>query len=45
MITLITATALLGDVFVGSVRMAGGMLIHELSVMPVILNGLRLKWA
>ncbi len=41
---LITVTALLTGVFLGSVHMAGGMLVHELSVMAVILNGMRLRW-
>ncbi len=41
---LITVAALLSGVFMGSVHMAGGMLIHELSVMAVILNGMRLRW-
>lgn len=40
---LITVAALLTGVFMGSVHMAGGMLIHELSVMAVILNGFRLR--
>lgn len=44
-IALVTVTALLVGVFAGSVHMAGGMLIHEVSVMLVILNGMRLKWA
>jgi Cd2+/Zn2+-exporting ATPase len=44
-IALLTVTALLSGVFAGSVHMAGGMLIHELSVMIVILNGMRLRWA
>jgi Cd2+/Zn2+-exporting ATPase len=44
-IALITVTALLTGVFAGSVQMAGGMLIHELSVMIVIINGMRLRWA
>lgn len=43
-IALLTVGALLTGVFMGSVHMAGGMLIHELSVMLVILNGMRLKW-
>lgn len=42
-VALITVTALLAGVFAGSVHMAGGMLIHELSVMIVILNGMRLR--
>ncbi|MFU8862227.1 MAG: heavy metal translocating P-type ATPase [Cyclonatronaceae bacterium] len=41
---LVTVAALLTGVFMGSVHMAGGMLIHELSVMAVILNGLRLRY-
>lgn len=43
-IALITVGALLAGVFAGSVHMAAGMLIHELSVMLVILNGMRLRW-
>lgn len=43
-IALITVAALLTGVFMGSVHMAAGMLIHELSVMLVILNGMRLRW-
>ena len=35
-------TALLAGVLVGEVNMAGGMLIHEFSVLLVIANGLRL---
>lgn len=42
-IALITVAALLTGVFFGSVNMADGMLIHELSVMVVILNGMRLR--
>ncbi|NGP75120.1 cation-translocating P-type ATPase [Balneolaceae bacterium YR4-1] len=41
---LLTVGALLTGVFMGSVHMAAGMLIHELSVMLVILNGMRLRW-
>jgi len=41
---LVTVAALLAGVFMGSVHMAGGMLIHELSVMAVILNGFRLRY-
>lgn len=44
-IALVTVAALLTGVFAGSVHMAGGMLVHELSVMIVILNGMRLRWA
>lgn len=43
-IALITVFALLGGVLAGSVHMAGGMLIHQLSVMLVILNGMRLQF-
>ncbi len=43
-IALVTVGALLAGVFMGSVHMAAGMLIHELSVMAVILNGMRLRW-
>ena len=43
-VALVTVAALLTGVFLGSVHMAGGMLIHELSVMAVILNGMRLRW-
>ena len=43
-IALVTVAALLTGVFTGSVHMAGGMLVHELSVMAVILNGMRLRW-
>lgn len=44
-VALVTVGTLLAGVFMGSVHMAGGMLIHELSVMAVILNGMRLRWA
>jgi len=43
-IALVTVAALLTGVFTGSVHMASGMLVHELSVMAVILNGMRLRW-
>jgi len=43
-IALVTVAALLTGVFTGSIHMAGGMLVHELSVMAVILNGMRLRW-
>ena len=39
-----TVAAQLAGVFMGSVHMAGGMLVHELSVMAVILNGFRLRY-
>jgi Cd2+/Zn2+-exporting ATPase len=43
-IALVTVAALLAGVFAGSVHMAAGMLVHEFSVMVVILNGMRLRW-
>jgi Cd2+/Zn2+-exporting ATPase len=41
-IALVTVTVLLLGVLFGRVHMAGGMLIHEASVLIVILNGMRL---
>jgi Cd2+/Zn2+-exporting ATPase len=41
-IALATVTLLLAGVLLGKVHMAGVMLIHEASVMIVILNGMRL---
>lgn len=41
-IALVTVTALLAGVLLREVHMAGGMLIHEISVLVVILNGMRL---
>lgn len=41
-IALATVAGLLFGVFAGEVHMAGGMLIHQLSVLLVILNGMRL---
>jgi Cd2+/Zn2+-exporting ATPase len=41
-IALGTVTVLLMGVLFGRVHMAGGMLIHEASVLIVILNGMRL---
>ena len=41
-IAMVTVTALLIGVLMGNVNMAGGMLVHELSVLVVILNGMRL---
>lgn len=41
-IALATVTVLLLGVLFGKVHMAGGMLIHEASVLIVILNGMRL---
>lgn len=42
LIALATVTILLLGVLFGRVNMAGGMLIHEASVLIVILNGMRL---
>jgi Cd2+/Zn2+-exporting ATPase len=41
-IALVTVAGLLAGVLLGQVHMAGGMFIHELSVLIVILNGMRL---
>ncbi len=41
-IALITVASLLTGVLLGSVHMAGGMLVHQASVLIVILNGMRL---
>ena len=41
-IALATVSVLLAGVLLGKVGMAGGMLIHEASVLIVILNGMRL---
>ena len=41
-IALVTVAGLLGGVLLGEVHMAGGMLVHEASVLIVILNGMRL---
>jgi Cd2+/Zn2+-exporting ATPase len=41
-IALATVASLLLGVLLGKIHMAGGMLIHEVSVMIVILNGMRL---
>jgi len=41
-VALATVTLLLAGVLLGKVHMAGGMLVHEASVMLVILNGMRL---
>ncbi|NPV65904.1 MAG: cation-translocating P-type ATPase [Anaerolineae bacterium] len=42
LVALVTVTGLLIGVIAGEVHMAGGMLIHEASVLLVILNGMRL---
>jgi Cd2+/Zn2+-exporting ATPase len=44
-IALVTVGLLLAGVLLGRVHMAGGMLIHELSVLVVIANGMRLMRA
>lgn len=44
-IALITVAALLAGVLLREVHMAGGMLIHQASVLIVILNGMRLMKA
>ena len=41
-IALLTVAGLLTGVFAGEVHMAGGMFIHQASVLLVILNGMRL---
>ena len=41
-IAVATVALLLAGVLMGEVNMAGGMLVHELSVLVVILNGMRL---
>ncbi|MCC6147011.1 MAG: cation-translocating P-type ATPase [Anaerolineaceae bacterium] len=41
-IALLTVGALLSGVLLGKVHMAGGMLVHQLSVLLVIFNGMRL---
>jgi len=44
-VALLTVTVLLAGVLAGQVHMASGMLIHEASVMAVILNAMRLSRA
>jgi Zn2+/Cd2+-exporting ATPase len=41
-VALITVAALLAGVLLGEVHMAGGMLVHQASVLLVIINGMRL---
>src|SRR5690606_14373754 len=41
-IAILTVLGLLVGVYTGSIHMAGGMLVHQLSVLIVILNGMRL---
>jgi Cd2+/Zn2+-exporting ATPase len=44
-IALATVGVLLAGVLIGQVNMAGGMLVHEISVLVVIFNGMRLMRA
>jgi Cd2+/Zn2+-exporting ATPase len=44
-VAIITVLVLLAGVLMKEVNMAGGMLIHEASVLAVILNGMRLMRA
>jgi len=41
-IAVLTVVGLLFGVYSGSIHMAGGMLVHQVSVLIVILNGMRL---
>lgn len=41
-IALITVAGLLAGVFANEVHMAGGMFIHQISVLVVVVNGMRL---
>jgi len=41
-VALVTVAALLAGVLLGEVHMAGGMMVHQLSVLGVIGNGMRL---
>ena len=41
-VALVTVAALLLGVLLGEVHMAGGMLVHQASVLLVIINGMRL---
>jgi len=41
-VALVTVTLLLAGVLLGRVHMAGGMLVHQASVLIVIANGMRL---
>lgn len=42
LVALVTVSVLLAGVLLGEVHMAGGMLIHQASVLLVIVNGMRL---
>jgi len=44
-IALVTVFGLLAGVFANEVHMAGGMFIHQVSVLVVVLNGMRLMRA
>ncbi|HSH49452.1 MAG TPA: hypothetical protein VK991_12780, partial [Halomonas sp.] len=41
-IALLTVVGLLAGVFANEVHMAGGMFIHQISVLVVVVNGMRL---
>ena len=41
-IALLTVLILFIGLFVGYIEMASGMLVHELSILVVILNGMKL---
>ena len=41
-LSIYAMAALLFGVYTGSIHMAGGMLVHQLSVLIVILNAMRL---
>lgn len=43
-IAVVTVAALLAGVALGDIRMAGGMAVHELAILVVVLNSLRLLW-
>lgn len=42
-IALLTVGLLLGGVLYGYIHLASGMLIHEVSILLVILNAMRLR--
>jgi Zn2+/Cd2+-exporting ATPase len=44
-IAMLTVAGLIGGVLAGSIHMATGMLIHEMSVLLVTLNAVRLLCA
>lgn len=41
-VALLTVAGLLAGVFANEVHMAGGMFIHQISVLVVVVNGMRL---